>query len=200
VADGSQPSLAAACTVLGLGRAWVSTLDRLEEDLSEPVAWHRRFLAATEPVSLADLRMVALRMAGLGPTRIAGRMGRRSVPTRQHVARTGLAVAVRLVDASPSSQGVEALRPGSAGHRLVHEGLPPYTDDPISQDAFDRLWLQGLPLRDIRAQLSIGPKVAKTHAAAALPRWVGTDVAAFLGWSRENHRRGLGGDGLPHLF
>jgi hypothetical protein len=53
---------------------------------------------------------------------------------------------------------------------------------------FDRLWLQGLTLEDIREALSLGQRAAKTHAAAAAPRWVGKDVAAFLGWSRENHR------------
>lgn len=175
------------CTALGLGPAWLPILRRLEEDLSEPLAWRRRFLADTEPVTVRDLRVVALRRQGLGPTRIASRVGRRSVPPRQHIDRTCLAVAVRLADAG-SRDGSPLVHPGSTSHRLVHDGIPSYTDDPVSQDAFDRLWLQGLPLEEIRATLSIGPKVAKAHAAAAPPRWVGRDVAAFLGWSPENHR------------
>lgn len=86
---------------------------------------------------------------------------------------------------------------GAAARRLIHDGIPSYTDAPVSQDAFNRLWLQGLPLNDIRAALSIGLRAAKTHAAAAPPRWVGKDVAAFLGWSRENHRLRLARGHFP---
>jgi hypothetical protein len=161
------------------------------------MAWRRRFVADTEPVTLADLRVVALRMQGLGPTRIASRVGRRSIPTRQHVERTCLAVAVRVAGTSPPGGSRPARLPGAASHRLVHDGIPAYSDDPVSQDAFDRLWLQGLRLDDIRKTLAIGPSVAKAHAASAPPRWVGTDVAAFLGWSRENHRLRLARGHFP---
>jgi hypothetical protein len=58
----------------------------------------------------------------------------------------------------------------------------------VSQEVFNQVWLEGLPLADIRAVLGIGPKAAKAYAAAAPPRWAGKDVAAFLGWSPENHR------------
>jgi hypothetical protein len=91
--------------LLRIRHPWASTLDRLEEDLSEPVAWRRRFLAATEPVSLADLRMVALRMRGLGPARIASGLGRRSTPTRQPIARTSLALRSALRTLAPPARG-----------------------------------------------------------------------------------------------
>lgn len=175
----------AVCVMLGLGNAWAPTLQRLEVDLSEPMAWRRRFLADTEPVTVGDLRIAALRMRGLGPTRIASRIGRRSLPPRHHIDRACLAIAVRLADTGLIPK---ELRAGGTSQRLVHDGIPSYAGDPVPQCAFDRLWLQGLPLETIRAELSIGLKVAKTHAAAAPPRWVGKEVAAFLGWSRENHR------------
>lgn len=197
VAEPTAHALTIVCAALGLSHAWVPVLERLGEDLSEPAAWRRRFLADTEPVTCGDLRVVALRAQGLTPTHIAGRVGRRSVPSRQHIARTCLAVAVRLADTSAPSRSPRTPRGGSAGHRLVQDGIPAYSDDPASQDAFDRLWLQGLPLADIRGVLSIGPKVAKAHAAAAPPRWVGKDVAAFLGWSPENHRLRLARGHFP---
>lgn len=195
MAELATHGLTTVCAALGLGNAWAPVLRRVDEDLSEPLAWRRRFLADTEPVTLRDLRVVALRMLGLPPTRIAGRTGRRSVPPRQHIDRTCLAVAVRLADTA--SHNGAARRPGTASHRLIHECIPAYTDDPVSQDAFDRLWLQGLTLDEIRAALSLGPKVAQAHAAAAPPRWVGKDVAAFLGWSRENHRLRLARGHFP---
>lgn len=159
VAEPPTSTLATVCTVLSLGPAWLPVLQRLEEDLSEPLAWRRRFLADTEPVAVRDLRVVALRMQGLGPTRISGR---RSVPPRAQIDRTCLAVAVRLADPSPHEAARPAPRPGAASHRLVRDGIPSYTDDPVSQDAFDRLWLQGLPLDEIRATLAIGP-TARTN-------------------------------------
>lgn len=176
------------CRVLGLGQAWVPILRRLDDDLSEPLAWRRRFLTDTEPVRLGDLRIVALRIQGLGPTRIADRVGRRSVASRRHIERTCLAVAIRLADRDAPGGSDTGDHRGTAGHRLVQDGLPRYSEDPVSQEAFDRLWLQGLPLNDIRAALSLGPSAAKTHVSAAPPRWVGKKVAAWLGWSRENHR------------
>ncbi|TQJ49282.1 hypothetical protein [Phycicoccus sp. SLBN-51] len=197
VAEPTKQAVTAVCAVLGLGHAWVPVLRRLGEDLSEPMAWRRRFLADTEPVTVRDLRVVALRTLGLTPTRIASRIGRRSVPPRHHIDRICLAVAVRLADPDWQDGALGARRPGAASHRLVHDGIPAYTDDPVSQDAFDRLWLQGLPLEEMRAVLSIGPKVAKAHAAAAPPRWAGKDVAAFFGWSRENHRLRLARGHFP---
>lgn len=188
VAEPSSAALANICAALGLGHSWIPVLQRLEDDLSEPLAWRRRFLTETEPVTLGDLRVVTLRMQGLGPTRIANRVGRRSIPQRRHIDRTCLAVAVRLADTSSQTDLQLTRRPRAARDRLVHVGIPSYTDDPVSQEAFDRVWLEGVPIEDIRAILAIGPKVAKAHAAAAPPRWVGKDVAAFLGWSPENHR------------
>lgn len=149
------------------------------------MTWRRRLLTDTDPITLGDLRVVALRMQGLGPTPIARRIGRRSVPPRAQLDRTCLAVALRL---AYNDFGVQQLRVGTTGHRLILDGLPTYWLDPVSQDVFNGLWNQGLPLDAIRTQLSIGLRVAKTHAAAAPPRWVGKDVAAFLGWSPENHR------------
>lgn len=189
--------MATVCAVLGLSNAWIPVLQRLEDDLSEPLAWRRRFVTDTDPVTLGDLRVVALRMQGLGPTRIAGRIGRRSIPARQLVDRTCLAVVVRLAETNSQSSSVLPPRPGTASHQLIHGGIPSYTDDPVSQDSFNRLWLQGLPLDDIREALSIGARVGKTHAAAAPPRWVGKDVAAFLGWSPENHRLRLARGHFP---
>lgn len=187
MADHNSDALATVCTVLGLGHAWIPVLQRLRDDLSEPLAWHRRFLAETEPITLADLRVVALRMQGLGPTRIASRVGRRSVPPRSHIDRTCLAVAVRLADGNGRAEQLTGWA-GTASRQLVQNGIPRFTDDPVSQVVFNRLWLQGLPLDDIRSALAIGPTIAKAHASKAPPRWVGKDVAAFLGWSRENHR------------
>lgn len=195
MADQHADALATVCAALGLGHAWTRVLQRLRDDLSEPLAWRRRFLAETEPVTLADLRVVALRMQGLGPTRIASRVGRRSVPPRSHIDRICLAVAVRLADRNGGAQ--PAGRPGTASRQLIQNGVPRFTDDPVSQDGFNRLWVQGLPLDDIRSALAIGPKVAKAHAAKAPPRWVGKDVAAFLGWSRENHRLRLSRGSFP---
>jgi hypothetical protein len=69
------------CSVLGLGRAWVPVLQRLDADAVEPMAWFRRLLTDTEPVTLGDLRIVVLRMQGLGPTRIASRYHRGTTST-----------------------------------------------------------------------------------------------------------------------
>ena len=187
VAEPTTRTLATVCTVLGLATPGPRCCN-VWRTLSEPLAWCRRFLAETEPVTLGDLRVVALRMQGLGPTRIATRVGRRSVPPRHHIDRTCLAVALRFADRHTASGAQAPRHLGTASQQLVHGGLPAYSDDPISQDAFNRLWLKGLALDDIRAALSIGPKVAKAHATAAPPRWVGKDIQAFLGWSRENHR------------
>lgn len=137
VADPNQDPLAPVCAALGLDHVWIPVLRRLRDDLSEPLAWRRRFLADTEPITLGDLRVVALRMQGLGPTRIAHRLGRRSIPPRHQIDRTCLAVAVRLANGEGSTQ-VLAGRPGRTSLQLVQNGIPRYTDDPVSQEAFDR--------------------------------------------------------------
>lgn len=161
-------------------------LQRLPVDLSEPLAWRRRFLAETEPITAATLRVVALRLQGLGPTRIANRIGRRSVLPRHHIDRMCLAVAVRLADGSGTTL-LRGGRPCTTSLELVREGIPRLTDDPVSQDAFNRLCRQGLSRAEIRAALKIGPKAAKTHAEMAPPRWTGKDVQTFFGWSPANH-------------
>ncbi|SES45691.1 hypothetical protein SAMN05216199_3833 [Pedococcus cremeus] len=78
-------------------------------------------------------------------------------------------------------------RPGRTGSQLVEKGLPRFTDDPVSQDAFDRLWRQGLSRHEIRAAMEIGPKALKAHAEMAPRRWTGKDIQAFFGWSPANH-------------
>ena len=186
VADQNADALATVCAVLGLGPAWVPALERLTDDLSEPLAWRRRFLAETEPVTSGDLRVVALRMRGLGPTRIASRVGRRSIPPRHQIDRICLAVAVRLAGEQGEAQVLPG-RLGGSGNQLVENGLPRFTDDPVSQDAFNRLWRQGLPRDEIRAALDIGRKAVKAHAEKAPPRWTGKDIQAFFGWSPANH-------------
>ena len=110
------------------------------------------FLAETDPGTVGDLRVVALRMQGLGPTRIASRRGRRSIQQRHQIDRTCLAVAVRVADGQAQTQPLAA-RPGTTRNRLVNDGPPRFGDDPVSQDALDRLWCQGLPREEIRAGL-----------------------------------------------
>lgn len=197
VAEHNVDTLAAVCTVLGLGPAWIPVLQHLRDDLSEPLAWRRRFLAETEPLTFADLRLVAVRMQGLGPTRIARRVGRRSIPPRHQIDRICLAVAIRLADEQGRTRLLSG-RPGRTGVQLVATGLPRFTDDPVSQDAFDRLWLQGLPRKEIRTALQIGPKAVKAHAEMAPPRWTGKDIQTFFGWSPANHGLRLSRGHFPH--
>lgn len=87
VIEPTTKAVEAVCAVLGLGNAWAPALQRLGVELSEPMAWRRRFLTDTEPIRVGDLRVAALRMQGLGPTRIATRIGRRSIPPRHHLDR-----------------------------------------------------------------------------------------------------------------
>lgn len=181
---------------LGLGEAWEPVLQQLSADASNLLPWRRRFMAATEPMTIADLRTIVLRLQGHGPRGIATRAGRTASPPRQQIDRRCLAAAIRFTgdDAGHSWQ---LTRTGKTGQRLVHDGIPPYANTPRPQKDFDRLWLDGLPIAEIQAALLVGSKAAKRLAQAAPPRWVGKDVAAFFGWSRENHRLRLAGGHFP---
>lgn len=194
-AAAETPTMSAA---LGLGEAWEPLLRRLSADPSNLLPWRRRFLAATEPMTIADLRTIALRIQGHGPRRIATRAGRAAAASRHQIDLLCLAAAVRLTgdDAGTSWR---LTRTGKTGRRLVRDGVPPYPTNHarIPQRDFDRLWLDGLPLEEIRASLGVGPTAARCLRQTAPPRWVGKDVAAYFGWSRENHRLRLGGGHFP---
>lgn len=191
----TEPTVSNTATIsaaLGLGEAWEPVLQLLSADASNLLPWRRRFMAATEPMTIAELRTIALRLQGHGPRGIATRAGRTEPAPRQQIDRLCLAAAIRFTgdDAGPSWQ---LTRTGRTGRRLVHDGIPPYANTRISQRDFDRLWLDGLSLAEIQVALVVGSKVAKRLAQAAPPRWVGKDVAGFFGWSRENHRLRLAG-------
>lgn len=192
IASGSATMAAA----LGLGEAWEPVLHLLNADSSNLLPWRRRFLAATEPMTIADLRTIALRLQGHGPRRIASRAGRTAPASRQQIDRLCLAAAIRFAgdDAGPSWP---LTRTGRTGRGLIHDGIPPYANTPVPQKDFDRLWLDGLSLAEIQTVLVVGSKAAKRLAQAAPPRWVGKDVAAYFGWSRENHRLRLAGGHFP---
>lgn len=196
VAEPTASDTAIMSAALGLGEAWEPVLHCLGADPSSLLPWRRRFVAATEPMTIADLRTIALRLQGHGPRGIAARAGRAAAASRHQIDRLCLAAAVRLAgdDAGPSWQ---LTRTGRTGRRLVHDGIPLYANTAIPQKDFDRLWLDGLSLEEIRAALVVGPKAARRLAQAAPPRWVGKDVAAYFGWSRENHRLRLAGGHFP---
>lgn len=149
---------------LGLGEAWEPVLHLLSTDPSNLLPWRRRFLAATEPMTIAELRIIALRLQGHGPRRIASRAGGTAPASRQHIDRLCLAAAIRFTgdDAGPSWQ---LTRTGRTGQGLIHDGIPPYANTPVAQRDFERLWLAGLPLAEIQAVLVGWLQGSQTHSA-----------------------------------
>ena len=161
----------------------------------DPHRWRRQFIAATDPMSERELRVVTLRMSGLAPSEIAHKIGQ-SRMDRIQVERLCLAAAVRLaVDEGETGWD---LTPGSdTGRRLVQEGLPTYSTEVRQAKEFTSLWLAGRPLAEIRDILSLSEAHAKRLSRVAAPRWNGRQIAAHLGWSRENHRLRLARGHFP---
>lgn len=182
-------------TSLALGQPWEELLERLDLDPIDLVPWRRRLIATTEPMTVADLRTVALRMQGHGPA--AMRRWQAKHHTTAEIEILCLAAALRYAgdDAGPCWR---LTRAGLTGQRLAREGLPPVRPNGKDlQPAFDRLWLEGRSQTDIRLELGIGQAAAQRLAHAAAPRWYGKDVAVWFGWSRENHRLRLANGRFP---
>jgi hypothetical protein len=152
-------------------------------------------IADTEPMTINDLRVVALRLQGLGPATVATKAERKITSAR--IDYLCLAAAVRYThdDAGPGWR----VRPaGRAAEKLVAHGLPPKRSmPPTLQDNFNRLWRAGMPLDHVRTELSLNKPMLKRLVENAPRRWVGRDVAAHLGWSRENHRLRLARGHFP---
>lgn len=180
---------------LRLGPNWEPVLREFEVDPADPLAWRRRFIVETEPIDAPSLRVVALRMRGLGPSAIAHRTGRAKPMGRRRLDGLCLAAALRYTsdDAGP---GLRLTSARTAGGRLVNDG-PPAKGIGTTQQAFDRLWLQGLDLTTVRTTLKISDRAARSLAGNAPRRWFGKDIAEQFGWSRENHRLRLARGHFP---
>lgn len=192
----AAPTSSGTARALGLGEAWETTLRNQGAEIGDSHAWRRRLIAATEPLTVADLRVVALRLQGLPPSAIAMRRSRKRL-VRADVERLCLAVAVRLTsdDAGPSWR---LLGVGRSGRELVRNAMPPERAVPnVPQTEFDRLWLKGHSKHELRDLLAIGPAAVERFATQAPPRWFGREIAAHLGWSRENHRLRLARGHFP---
>jgi hypothetical protein len=116
---------------------------------------------------------------------------------RAAVERLCLAAAVRLTsdDAGPTWR---LLGIGRSGRELVRNAMPPERSvRNVPQAEFDRLWLDGHSKRELRDLLGLGPTAYEHLATQAPPRWFGREVAAHLGWSRENHRLRLSRGHFP---
>ena len=179
-----------------MGDAWEPILRNQGADVGDAQAWRRRLIAATEPLTVADLRVVALRLQGLPPSVIAKRRGRKRLD-RAAVERLCLAAAARLTsdDAGPAWR---LLGVGRTGRELVRNAMPPERAVAnVPQAEFDRLWLNGHSKQELRDLLAVGPTAVERLATQAPPRWFGREIAAHLGWSRENHRLRLARGHFP---
>lgn len=175
---------------LGLGRAWARALEHHDVG-DDPQTWRRSYVLRTDPLTPAQLRALALAMAGhnLGTIR-----QRAAIPGLHsyHLRDLGLAAALRYVGGDAPWR---LPRPPSTGHRLLTQGLPPRPRGGRrrirSADFLDR-WLAGAPLATIGAELGASRSTTERLARAAQPpRWQARDVTAYFGWSPDNYRQRL---------
>lgn len=181
---------------LHLGGPWEPLLQKLVvETCDDAPSWRRRLILATEPITVQQLRVIALAMRGVSTAQIHARTPGSARISRHEVESLALAVALRYTS---DDAGWDFPKPGTSARRLVEEGLPAPQPDAPHTHQFAELWARGLPLEEIRGQLGITVAATRRLATAATPpRWNGIDIAAHFGWSRENHRLKLARGHFP---
>jgi hypothetical protein len=187
-------NLGTLASVFGVGPAWVEVMvadpDFPAAILTDPplwsppevAAWERRHhaAAATSRVRAVDLRMVALRLAGLPPPVIAARVGVHVQTVRTRLRVVGLQLAL-----TPA-------RPGDgASRRQLRDGYPPDTGLPhATGQRVRRLWLAGATWPAIAEATGYTPAALRDRAARSghelPPRWNAPAVRAYLGWSHSH--------------
>lgn len=171
--------------LLGLGAPWSTVMDRLvdDEDLER---WRRTYVLRTEPVTIAQLRAVALAMCGERLADIPNRGGRRGLH-KQELENLALGVALRYLG---NDAPWRLPRPPTTGHRLILEGVPTSSGGPrpaYDAGAFLVSWVEGLPVATIAHKLGLSlAMTARIAATAQPPRWRASEVTAYFGWTGDN--------------
>lgn len=186
-------NLTQALAALGLGPGWAPMVQAGLADLAWPGpdgsphwhpedvrVWRRRVVARMEPVSLSDLRLVAMRLVPLSRAAMEARAGHR--PSRKHLERLGLAVALRSADVA-----AETGRLGATAARLMREGYPAWTavPEPVRAEV-RRRWERGESVADIAAAVGLRPVRVRGLTRDLTPRWSAGRVCQEFGWSRDN--------------